>query len=221
MKKDETNNMRKISDKDKNMALSSIDDRETIIDPIPIINEEKTSNAMPKLIGENQLQDLINSLNNLNISSLNGDKSLYSDINNKLDSINKLLNANNDKTSNNTGNGSSTSVLDSLNSVLQHVTTINALKNQLNELPFNTFEKIYVENCITPALTVLYQLVISAASFKDTAQSLSLSTTTKRKTHKIKDYEKTTYEIMDQIQCIYEVLEPRINDFIKILCQCK
>jgi len=221
MKKDETNNTRKISNKDKNMALSPIADRETIIDPISIINEEEISNAMPNLIGENQLQNLINSLNNLNISSLNGDSSLYSDINNKLDSINKLLSTHNDNSSNNTDNSSPTSVLDSLNSVLQHVTTINALKNQLNELPFNTFEKVYVENCITPALTVLYQLVISAASFKDTAQSLSLSTTTKRKTHKIKDYEKTTYEIMDQIQCIYDILEHRINDFIKILCQCK
>lgn len=181
-----------------------------------IVNKGEFLNTSSEMPTKNQIQNLINSLNNLNISSLNGDKNLYTDINNKLDSINNML-----AKSDTSIMESDTTALDELKGTLEYITTINALKNQLNELPFNTFEKIYVENCITPTLTVFYQLCIAAASFKDTAQSLSLSTTTKRKTHKIKDYEKTTYEIMDQIQCLYDILEHRIYDFIKVLCKCK
>jgi hypothetical protein len=169
--------------------------------------------SLPTL-NKDEIQKLINSLNSSNISSFDGNKDLYSDINNKLDAISKLLD-------NNTITSTDSSLNADLEEMLKYVTTINSLKLQINELPFSPFERIYVENCINPLLTIFYQLAISAASFKDTAQSLSLSTTTKRKTHKIKKYERTTYEIMDQINCIHGILEHRIYDFIEIICKCK
>lgn len=215
--KNDNPNYRQETYKNKMEPKNNFNEREEISTLENILDEGKFLNISSNIPAKSEIQNLINSLNNLNISSLNGDKELYTDINSKLDSINNIL----AKTSDNSTIGSDTTALEDLKGILEYITTINALKNQLNELPFNTFEKIYVENCITPTLTVFYQLCIAAASFKDTAQSLSLSTTTKRKTHKIKDYEKTTYEIMDQIQCLYDILEHRIYDFIKVLCKCK
>lgn len=190
-------------------------DREIVPQPPPtleginILDENKT---LPS--SDNKLQELISVLNSANISSLAGDKEIFNKVNSNLDSINKLL----------TQNASTTSTTDintELTKILTYVTTINSLKNQLNELPFNPFEKIYVENCINPILTVFYQLAITAASYKDTSQSLSNSTTTRRKTHKIKKYERTTYKMMDQITCLYDLLDDRICDFINIICKCK
>lgn len=215
--KNDNPNYKQETYKNKMEPRNDINKREEISALENIVDEGAFFNKSSNIPTKSELQSLINSLNNLNISSLNGDKNLYTDINSKLDSINNML----AKTSDNSTMGSDTTALEDLKGILEYITTINALKNQLNELPFNTFEKIYVENCITPTLTVFYQLCIAAASFKDTAQSLSLSTTTKRKTHKIKDYERTTYEIMDQIQCLYDILEHRIYDFIKVLCKCK
>ncbi|EQB89225.1 hypothetical protein J2Z44_003931 [Clostridium punense] len=215
--KNDNPNYRQETYKNKKEPRNDFNEREEISTLENILDEGEFLNISSNIPAKSEIQSLINSLNNLNISSLNGDKDLYTDINSKLDSINNIL----AKTSDNSTIGSDTTALEDLKGILEYITTINALKNQLNELPFNTFEKIYVENCITPTLTVFYQLCIAAASFKDTAQSLSLSTTTKRKTHKIKDYEKTTYEIMNQIQCLYDILEHRIYDFIKVLCKCK
>lgn len=215
--KNDNPNYRQETYKNKKEPRNDFNEREEISTLENILDKGEFLNISSNIPAKSEIQSLINSLNNLNISSLNGDKDLYTDINSKLDSINNIL----AKTSDNSTIGSDTTALEDLKGILEYITTINALKNQLNELPFNTFEKIYVENCITPTLTVFYQLCIAAASFKDTAQSLSLSTTTKRKTHKIKDYEKTTYEIMDQIQCLYDILEHRIYDFIKVLCKCK
>jgi len=215
--KNDNPNYRQETYKNKKEPRNDFNEREEISTLENILDKGEFLNISSNIPAKSEIQSLINSLNNLNISSLNGDKDLYTDINSKLDSINNILT----KTSDNSTIGSDTTALEDLKGILEYITTINALKNQLNELPFNTFEKIYVENCITPTLTVFYQLCIAAASFKDTAQSLSLSTTTKRKTHKIKDYEKTTYEIMDQIQCLYDILEHRIYDFIKVLCKCK
>lgn len=161
-----------------------------------------------------KIQELINSLNSTNISSLAGNKEVVNEVNNKLDSITKLLTPT-------TSTTSTTDINAELSTILTYVTNINLLKNQLTQLPFNPFERIYVENCITPLLTVFYELAITAASYKDTAQSLSNSTTTRRKTHKIKKYERTTYKMMDQITCLYDLLEDRIYDFINIICKCK
>jgi hypothetical protein len=207
--------MKQNKDTNKNTTYPDSDgSRENSIEGaalLDIINSDLSPN--PTLY-KDEIQNLINSLNSTNISSLNGNKDLYNDINSKLDTINKLL-------SNNSTSSSETSETGIFEDLLGHITTINSLKIQINELPFSPFERIYVENCITPLLTIFYQLAISAASFKDTAQSLSLSTTTKRKTHKIKRYEKTTYEIMDQINCIHDILQDRIYDFIEIICKCK
>jgi len=180
----------------------------------PITSVPGIIDAPPKIVENEKLQELINSLNNVSITSSSSDKELFMDINSKLDKINSILNSTQTTTE-------ELDITKELTELLAQVTTLNGLKNQLNELPFNTFEKIYVENCIAPLLTVFYQLSIAAASFKDTSQSLSLSTTTRRKTHKIKKYEKTSYDIMDQITCLYNLLEPRIYNFIEIICKCK
>lgn len=188
--------------------------RETPNNIPPITSVPGIIDEPPKIIQNDKLQELINSLNNVSITSSSSDKELFMDINSKLDKINSILSSTQTATTN-------LDLNKELTELLAQVTTLNGLKNQINELPFNTFEKIYVENCIAPLLSVFYQLSIAAASFKDTAQSLSLSTTTRRKTHKIKKYEKTTYEIMDQITCLYNLLEPKIYNFIEIICKCK
>lgn len=183
--------------------------------PAPAALEEITMfNKIENIPSADKLQELINSLNSANISSLAGNKEAFNEVSSKLDSITKSL----------TTKASTTSTTDinaELTTILTYVTNINLLKNQLTQLPFNPFERIYVENCITPLLTIFYELAIAAASYKDTSQSLSNSTTTKRKTHKIKKYERTTYRMMDQITCLYDLLDDRICDFINIICKCK
>lgn len=206
---------------DNNFSKEKIDNNKfnereaTPPSPPPTTLEQITMfNKSENIPSDNKLQELISVLNSANISSLAGNKEIFNEVNSNLDSINKIL----------TQNASTTSTTDintELTKILTYVTTINSLKNQLNELPFNPFEKIYVENCINPILTVFYQLAITAASYKDTSQSLSNSTTTRRKTHKIKKYERTTYKMMDQITCLYDLLDDRICDFINIICKCK
>jgi len=188
--------------------------RENLNNIPPITSVPSIIDEPSKIIEKDKLQELITSLNNVSITSSSSDKELFTDINSKLDKINSILSSTQTTTAD-------FDINKELTELLAQVTTLNGLKNQLNELPFNTFEKIYVENCIAPLLSVLYQLSIAAASFKDTSQSLSASTTTRRKTHKIKKYEKTTYDMMDQINCLYDLLEPKIYNFIEIICKCK
>jgi hypothetical protein len=206
---------------DNNFSKEKIDNNKfnerqvTPPSPAPAALEEITMfNKIENIPSADKLQELINSLNTANISSLAGNKEILNEVSSNLDSITKLL----------TPKPSTTSTTDinaELTTILTYVTNINLLKNQLTQLPFNPFERIYVENCITPLLTIFYELAIAAASYKDTSQSLSNSTTTRRKTHKIKKYERTTYRMMDQITCLYDLLDDRICDFINIICKCK
>ncbi|MEG0775521.1 hypothetical protein [Clostridium sp.] len=207
--------MKQNKDINKNNTYPDSDvPREDSIEGAALLNIVNSDLSPSPNLNKDEIQNLITSLNNSNISSLNGNKDLYNDINSKLEAINKLL-------INNSTSSPETSETGILKDLLGQITTINSLKLQINELPFSPFERIYVENCINPLLTIFYQLAISAASIKDTSQSLSLSTTTKRKTHKIKRYERTTYELMDQIDCIHDILKDRIYDFIEIICKCK
>lgn len=115
----------------------------------------------------------------------------------------------------------SVDIQESLTSLLTIITSINSIKNQLNILKFNTYEKVFVENCIAPFLIALVQLSSVCSSVMGATQLLNVSTTTKRKTSKIKKSEKTAYKILEQINYIYPIVECRLYELLNESCNCK
>lgn len=106
-------------------------------------------------------------------------------------------------------------------SLTEITTSLNVLKTQLNLLALNDYESLYVANCISPLLQILIQLSNTSYLTMGTTQLLNNSTITKRKTSKLKKAEKTAYKILEQINCVYPVLECRIYNFINNICNCE
>lgn len=109
---------------------------------------------------------------------------------------------------------------DELISLTQITASLNTLRTQLNLLTINDYELLYVNNCILPLIQILSQLSNTSSLIMATVQLLNDSTTTKRKTSKLKKVEKTAYKILEQINCIYPILECRIYNFINNMCKC-
>ncbi|WP_346931279.1 hypothetical protein [Clostridium sp.] len=112
------------------------------------------------------------------------------------------------------------SLKDELLSLTEITTSLNALRTQLNLLTLNDYEALYVANCISPLLQILSQLSSDSSFIMATVDLLNNSTTTKRKTAKLKKSEKTAYKILEQINCAYPILECRIYNFINNICRC-
>jgi hypothetical protein len=106
-------------------------------------------------------------------------------------------------------------------SLTEITTSLNVLRTQLNLLSLNDYEALYVTNCILPLLQTMYQLSSTSSFIMASTQLLNNSTTTKRKTSKLKSIEKTSYKILEQINCIYPIVEDRIYNFVNNICNCE
>ncbi len=137
---------------------------------------------------------------------------------NKSSDLDSILSAPNIETSTETPTTSNLNIQSQLTSLLDLVTSINSLKAQVNLLSFNNYEITYMANCVTPLTIALVQLSTISASIMATTQLLNASTTTKRKTAKLKKSEKTVYSILQQINCIYPIIECRLYELINQIC---
>lgn len=170
------------------------------------IMNTKANKSVNELIDE-----IILKLNKMKTSNINEINSLCKEVMERINKFKSLLLQND--------NGlSQTSINDMLVKLLEFVTTLNGLKNQLTYLPFNPFNKIYVENCIQPIMSIQVNLTSASSAYLASSKLLSVSTVVKRKTYKIRKYEKAAYRMMDLSNCVNSVLEKRINRFIYINC---
>ncbi len=106
-------------------------------------------------------------------------------------------------------------------SLTEITTSLNVLRTQLNLLSLNDYEALYMTNCILPLLQILTQLSNTSSFIMASIQLLNNSTTTKRKTSKLRKVEKTAYKILEQINCVYPIVEDRIYNFVNNICNCK
>ncbi len=172
----------------------------------------------------NDIDEIIKSINNL--TSLIGSK-LDEIIQNSDTSSGTTSDTASGTTSDTTSDTSSdsssilTAINDDLTSLNEIIKNINTLKTQLNLLKLNDYEALYTANCLSPLLQITNSLAITSTSIMSTTQLLNNSNTTKRKTSKIKRSEKTVYNILEQINCIYPILECRIYNFINNICNDK
>lgn len=106
-------------------------------------------------------------------------------------------------------------------SLTEITTSLNVLRTQLNLLSLNDYEALYMTNCILPLLQILTQLSNTSSFIMASIQLLNNSTTTKRKTSKLRKVEKTAYKILEQINCVYPIVEDRIYNFVNNICNCE
>lgn len=157
------------------------------------------------------IDEIILKLNKMKTSNINEINSLCREVMGKINTFKTLLLQND--------NGfSQTSINDMLVKLLEFVTTLNGLKNQLTYLPFNPFKKIYVESCLDPIMSIQVNLTSASSAYMSASRLLAFSTVVKRKTYKIRKYEKAAYRMIDLSNCVNSVLEKRINRFIYINC---
>lgn len=144
---------------------------------------------------------------------------------NSIDNLSALISSNLDKINESSAASASDpnaiiSLSDELLSLTEITTSLNILRTQLNLLTLNDYESLYIANSILPLLQILSQLSTTSSYIMTTSQLLNNSTTTKRKTSKLKKVEKTTYKMLEQINCVYPVLECRIYNLINNMCKC-
>ena len=144
---------------------------------------------------------------------------------NSIDNLSALISSNLDKINESSAASASDpnaiiSLSDELLSLTEITTSLNILRTQLNLLTLNDYESLYIANSILPLLQILSQLSTTSSYIMTTAQLLNNSTTTKRKTSKLKKVEKNTYKMLEQINCVYPVLECRIYNLINNMCTC-
>lgn len=144
---------------------------------------------------------------------------------NSIDNLSELISSSLDKINESSTKSASDptaifSLKDELISLTQITTSLNRLRTQLNLLTLNDYEALYMNNCILPLLQILSQLSTTSSLVMETVELLNNSTTTKRKTAKLKKFEKTAYKILEQINCVYPMLECRVYNFINTMCKC-
>ncbi|MDP4178590.1 MAG: hypothetical protein Q8900_09655 [Bacillota bacterium] len=103
----------------------------------------------------------------------------------------------------------------SLSEPLSAINNINSLKSGLCELPLDPCEQKFISNNITPLLSTLETLARTSYDLSYSVNILTNSPIVKPKRHELKDTIHTIYDINDQCEDIYEVIEKRINIAIK------
>ncbi|MEG2657673.1 MAG: hypothetical protein RSA29_18490 [Clostridium sp.] len=180
-------------------------------------NMKKISDSIDSL--SSLLESNLEKLNDLSMNSYNNplDDSLgCSNTSTNIPNIPPLVSTASSQAPN---NSSLLSIVDDdLTSLARIATSLNVLKTQLNFLQFNDYELLYVANCVTPLLQIMRELSSISSFIMTSTQFLNNSTTLKRKTGKLKKNEKTVYKILDQINCMYPILECRIYNLINNIC---
>lgn len=166
-----------------------------------------------------EIADSINNLSSLIEHSLeNLNKITHDSMNTSIASSNTSIDLSEASTDTSTTDSLLPIVASELSSLAQITTSLNTLKTQLNFLKLNDYEILYVANCISPLLQIIQQLSSTSSFIMTSTQLLNNSTTTKRKSPKIKRSEKTAYKILEQVNCVYSVLECRIYTLINDIC---
>lgn len=104
-----------------------------------------------------------------------------------------------------------TSNLDKIIKIDTTLKTINSIKDELCKLPLDPCEKEFILNDITPILAVLTALSSVSANLATSVAILTTNPIVTRKKHKIKETIHTIYDINDQCDDLYEIIEKRVD----------
>lgn len=113
---------------------------------------------------------------------------------------------------------SSSSIFSDINTPLSTINNINSLKTALCDLPLNPCEQRFIATNITPLLSVLDLLGRVSYDLSYSVTILTNSPIVKPKRHKLIETIHTIYDINDQCQDIYDVIEPRVDTVLKGKC---
>lgn len=105
-----------------------------------------------------------------------------------------------------------------INTPLSAINNINSLKNALCELPLDPCEQKFISTNITPLLGVADLLGRLAYNLAYSTNVLTNSPIVKPKRHKLKETINTVYNINEQCQDIYDVIEERVDAVLKGKC---
>lgn len=114
---------------------------------------------------------------------------------------------------------SSISIGDSLSELTSRLQTINTLREELIKLELDPEGRLYFNNDVSPMLTVLYELATASVDLATSANILSSLYVTKPKESKLKDTVKLVYDINEQCEDVYQILEKKIDVLIDIYCK--
>ncbi|WP_027623897.1 hypothetical protein [Clostridium lundense] len=124
-----------------------------------------------------------------------------------------------DSTNDTTSNTSATTIDDSLTKLTSKLQTINTLREELIKLELNPEGRLYFNNDIVPLLTILYQLATTSVDLSTSANILSSSYLIKPNKSKLKDTFRLIYDMNEQCDDVYKLLEKKIEVLINIYCK--
>lgn len=114
-------------------------------------------------------------------------------------------------TTTSTSAATNTSFLDKITKIDTTLRIINSIKGEVCKLPLDPCEKEFILNDITPILAVLTALSSVSANLATSVAILTTNPIVSRKKHKIKETIHTIYDINDQCDDLYEIIEKRVD----------
>lgn len=103
---------------------------------------------------------------------------------------------------------------DNLDNLLDRVTKINALREQLARLQLSPEEKVYYETEVVPIIT-LFQF-LSSSSYNFAYSAYNISNTSSGKNSRAKDALHLVYDINDIAEDVFKVLRHKIKNLLNI-----
>jgi hypothetical protein len=106
------------------------------------------------------------------------------------------------------------SVNSSISQTADLLRDINTIKDELCKLPLDTCENEFINNNVTPLLSVLTQLAAVSLSLSTSVYYLTISPIVHPKKSELKDTIHLVYNINDKCEDVYSVVKKRINTVI-------
>lgn len=93
----------------------------------------------------------------------------------------------------------------------QTLAALNSIKTELCRLPLDFCEREYIANCVTPLENTMESISRTSFQLSTSVSILTTSPIVPRKKRKLKDSINTIYDMNEDVEDIYKVLEKRLK----------
>jgi len=106
-------------------------------------------------------------------------------------------------------------VTETINNTVSMLTAIISIKTELCRLPLSFCEREYVDNYVTPLVTVLFFLSLTSVELSIPVSFLTFSPIVPPKKSKLKDTIHLIYDINEECEELYKMLKKRLKPLIQ------